>query len=150
MGSSKSGTCHMSANPRVQQNIPNSTVRDHSEDTEAGSEDTCTVCLESLAGAASKVRLHLCGHMFHTDCLVRLVEHQADPGYVQCPNCQLVHGEKSGNMPGGGHMMWTTRPDISLPGYQDCGTIVIKYVFSNGVQEDTHPNPGKPFYAKSF
>ena len=199
MGSSKSGTCHVSSIPRVQQNIPNSTVmtpacniapssptaapvaqvwttvpllrrsnslsgdkkgvsktieaaeivRDHSEDTEAGSEDTCTVCLESLAGAASRVSLHLCGHKFHTDCLVRLVEHQADPGYVQCPNCQLVHGEKSGNMPGG-QMMWTTRPDISLPGYQDCCTIVIKYVFSNGVQEDTHPNPGKPFYAKSF
>ena len=47
-------------------------------------------------------------------------------------------------------MMWTRRPEMSLPGYQDCGTIVIKYVFSNGVQDVSHPNPGKPFYAKSF
>ena len=38
-----------------------------------------------------------------------------------------------------------------LPGYQDsCGSIVIKYVFNNGIQGDSHPHPGKPFYAKDF
>lgn len=77
------------------------TVGPQREDTEAGSEDTCTVAKESLARAASRVSLHLCGQVHHTDCLVRLVEHQADPGYVQCPNCQLVHGEKSGSYAGG-------------------------------------------------
>lgn len=126
------------------------TVRTHSEDTEASDEDTCTVCMEDLAGAASGVSLNICGHKFHTECLVRVVEHQGGRGYVQCPNCQTVHGEKTGNMPAGGQMMWTRRPEMSLPGYQDCGTIVIKYVFSNGVQDVSHPNPGKPFYAKSF
>lgn len=125
------------------------TVRDNSEDTECG-DGQCTVCMESLAGPASKVSLNLCGHKFHTDCLVSVVEHQPGRGHVQCPNCQLVHGEKTGNSPADGNMMWTRQPGLSLPGYEDSGTIVIKYVISNGVQETSHPNPGKPFFAKSF
>ena len=70
----------------------------------------------------------------------------------QClrPNCQNC--VKTGNMPTDGQMMWTQRTEMTVPGYEDsCGsTIVIKYVFNNGVQDDSHPHPGKPFYAKGF
>ena len=109
----------------------------------------CSVCQESLGGGGPSVALARCGHTFHADCLVQVVEHQPGRGYVQCPNCQAVHGEKTGNMPGGGQMLWT-RQAASLPGHPDCGLIVIKYTMTGGTQGGSHPNPGKPYSARSF
>merc|ERR1712154_184538 len=100
-------------------------------------------------GSEGVVSLTSCGHSFHAACLTGLVEHQAGQRHVQCPNCQTIHGLKTGNMPTTGKMMYT-RHSTSLPGYSDDGMIIIKYVFNNGVQDETHPNPGKPFYAKGF
>lgn len=75
---------------------------------------------------------------------------QVDHHQCSCPNCQ--NWVKTGNMPTDGQMMWTQRAEMILPGYKNScgGTIVIKYVFNNGVQDDSHPHPGKPFYAKGF
>merc|ERR1712211_190332 len=58
-------------------------------------------CQESLSDDV--VSLGQCGHHFHFDCLVQLVEHQPSQSYVQCPNCQQVQGVKTGNMPSSGH-----------------------------------------------
>ena len=33
----------------------------------------------------------------------------------------------------------------SLPGYNQCATIVITYNFPNGTQNQHHPNPGKRY-----
>merc|ERR1711874_917037 len=60
-------------------------------------------------------------------------EHQTGQRHVQCPNCQTIHGVRTGNMPTTGKMMYT-RHTASLPGYSDHGMIVIKYTFNNGVQ----------------
>ena len=75
---------------------------------------------------------------------------QVELHQCSCSNCQ--NWVKTGNMPTDGQMMWTKRADMILPGYKEScgGTIVIKYVFNNGVQDDSHPHPGKPFYAKGF
>merc|ERR1711963_386004 len=122
------------------------TVRIHSsERSEAGG--VCSVCQESLSDDV--VSLDQCGHHFHFDCLVQLVEHQPSQSYVQCPNCQQVQGVKTGNMPSSGHMMWS-RQSLSLPGYPDCGMIMIKYVMNDGVQDESHPSPGQPYHASSF
>lgn len=32
-----------------------------------------------------------------------------------------------------------------LPGYGNCGTIVIQYSMTGGIQTKEHPNPGKPY-----
>ena len=112
------------------------------------SEEVCSVCCDSLS-SLGVVSLK-CGHSFHSDCLVGLVEHQTGQHHVQCPNCQAIHGVKTGNMPTTGKMMYTRHTGYSLPGYADDGMIIIKYVFNNGVQDETHPNPGKPFHAKGF
>ena len=79
------------------------------------------------------------------NCQVERLLHQCP-----CSNCQ--NGVKTGNMPTDGQMMWTSRAEMILPGYKEScgGTIVIKYVFNDGVQDDSHPHPGKPFYAKGF
>ncbi|KAI1888825.1 hypothetical protein AGOR_G00172750 [Albula goreensis] len=44
-----------------------------------------------------------------------------------------------------GEMTWTTLSS-SLAGYPNCGTIKINYVFKDGIQTATHPNPGSPYY----
>lgn len=122
------------------------TVRIHSSESSCGG-GVCSVCQESLSDDV--VSLAQCGHHFHFDCLVQLVEHQPSQSYVQCPNCQQVQGVKTGNMPSSGHMMWS-RQSLSLPGYPDCGMIMIKYVMNDGVQDDSHPSPGQPYHASSF
>ena len=124
------------------------TVQQQSRPSLTDSGETCSVCCDSL-GSEGVVSLTRCGHSFHAACLTWLVEHQAGQRHVQCPNCQTIHGLKTGNMPTTGKMMYT-RHSTSLPGYSDDGMIIIKYVFNNGVQDETHPNPGKPFYAKGF
>jgi len=125
------------------------TVSLHSVDTDqCDPEDVCSICLDKLS-LAGFVFLTRCGHKFHRDCLVQVVEHQPCQMYVQCPNCQVIHGQKTGNMPANAQMMWI-KQGVSLPGYSDCGLIVIKYHLTDGIQDETHPNPGKAYFAKSF
>ena len=111
-------------------------------------EDKCSICCDRL-GSQETVNLLRCRHTFHLQCLTEVVEQQTGHHHVQCPNCQTVHGVKTGNMPTTGRIMYT-RKGASLPGYPGCPTIIIMYVFNNGTQDETHPNPGKPFYAKGF
>jgi deltex-like protein len=55
----------------------------------------------------------------------------------------------SGNQPKGGTMA-TARRNYHLAGFPDCGTIVITYNFSGGIQGPEHPNPGKPYFCQGF
>ena len=110
--------------------------------------ELCTVCRNTLATGES-VHLDQCGHSFHLACLVGLVEHLEGQLHVQCPNCQAVHGVKTGNMPTTGKMMYS-RHGFSLPGHPNYGVIIVKYDFDSGVQDETHPKPGHPFHAKGF
>ncbi|CAG06732.1 unnamed protein product [Tetraodon nigroviridis] len=60
-----------------------------------------------------------------------------------CPVCKHVFGTMVGNQPDG-----TMRADIiptPLPGFPNCGTIVITYTVPDGIQTEKHPNPGMPF-----
>lgn len=45
-----------------------------------------------------------------------------------------------------GHMTYGTDSDHSLPGHEDCGTIVIGFNFDRGIQGPEHPNPGVPYW----
>jgi len=109
---------------------------------------SCSICCDPLSSAES-VSLAICGHKFHSSCIQQLISHQAGQQHIQCPLCQTIHGVKTGNQPAGGKMMFR-KHSAPLPGYQGCGMIVIKYIMESGVQEDIHPNPGKPFHAKGF
>ena len=134
---------------RRRREVAEETVRKESKPSLThDSEEVCSVCCDGLS-SLGVVSLK-CGHSFHSACLVGLVEHQTGQHHVQCPNCQAIHGVKTGNMPTTGKMMYTRHTGHSLPGYADDGMFIIKYVFNNGVQDETHPNPGKPFHAKGF
>ena len=125
------------------------TVGFHSIDTDqCHPEDVCCICLEKLS-LEGFVFLKRCKHKFHTDCLVQVVAHQSYQSYLQCSICQVIYGQKTGNMPANGQMLWI-KQSASLPGHSDCGLIVIKYNMFNGIQDENHPNPGKPYSANSF
>ncbi|XP_007940551.1 probable E3 ubiquitin-protein ligase DTX2 [Orycteropus afer afer] len=69
-------------------------------------------------------------------------------GSLQCPSCKTIYGEKTGTQPRG--KMEVFRFQVSLPGHEDCGTILIVYNIPHGIQGPEHPNPGKPFTARGF
>jgi len=60
-----------------------------------------------------------------------------------CPLCER-EGLSQGNQPVG-FMTWTTAKQCPLPGYEDCGVIVISFNFEDGIQGPEHPIPGKPY-----
>jgi len=105
-------------------------------------DEICTICLEKLSSSAF-VSLTKCGHKFHTDCLVNTVEHQSDPHYLQCPNCMTIHGIKTGNMPSDAKMSWIRAPKLQ-------GLLLVRYEVADGVQDESHPNPGQPYHARGF
>ena len=43
-------------------------------------------------------------------------------------------------------MIWYISSKASLPGYNQCATIAIKYDFPNGTQNQYHPNPGQRYH----
>ena len=140
---------------RARKEVALQTVRRHSRSLQApgeleevGRSQTCTICLDSLGPAT--VSLLQCGHTFHSSCLVRLVEAQTGQHHLRCPNCQTIHGVRTGNMPTTGSLRYATHQGRSLPGYPGEGVIVVEYQFKDGIQDETQPRPGKPFYARGF
>ena len=108
---------------------------------------SCAVCLESLETDIVKLS---CSHQMHKTCARNVIAlGQAGPGCLQCPECQAVHGVRTGNQPLTGDMTWKTVPS-SLPGHPGQGTIVIQYRMEGGVQGDEHPRPGKAYQAPGF
>ena len=58
-----------------------------------------------------------------------------------CPTCKYPLRPVIGNQPNG-TMTWRTI-STSLPGYNQCATIVISYNIPSGTQNQYHPNPGR-------
>jgi len=108
---------------------------------------SCPVCLESLETGVVELP---CLHKMHESCAREAIDlGQAGPGCLQCPECQAVHGVRTGNQPLTGDMTWTTIP-TSLPGHPGEGTIVIRYRMEGGVQGKEHPRPGRSYQAPGF
>lgn len=61
---------------------------------------------------------------------------------------QTVSGGKTGTPLWG--KMEVLRFQVSLPGHEDCGTILTVYNIPHGIQGPEHPDPGKPFTARGF
>jgi len=128
---------------------PEAPIAKNLKDVEASVAElpTCPICLEVLI---SDVVSLPCLHQLHATCARANVENgQGGPGCLQCPECQTIHGTRTGNQPREGDMTWT-RLDSSLSGHPECGTIVIRYRFKAGMQDAEHPNPGKAYQAPGF
>ena len=53
-------------------------------------------------------------------------------------------------MPTTGKIRWARHDGRAVRGYPGQGVIVIEYQFEDGVQDESQPRPGKPFYARGF
>ncbi|XP_005345151.1 E3 ubiquitin-protein ligase DTX3L [Microtus ochrogaster] len=99
-------------------------------------EDFCAICMDTIS---NKHVLPKCKHEFCSSCITKALSIKP-----VCPLCQTSYGIQKGNQPKGTMTFSTSRR--SLPGYADCGTIVIQYIIESGIQTDEHPNPGKPYF----
>ncbi|XP_068598048.1 E3 ubiquitin-protein ligase DTX3L-like [Brachionichthys hirsutus] len=105
----------------------------------ADADDDCPICKDKIS---DKKRLQ-CKHEFCEDCLTQSVRHM---GHV-CPVCRDVFGVMEGDQPEG--QMSGSLDPAPLPGFPDCGTIVIAYWIPTGRQSGKHPNPGT-FYPSLY
>eukprot|EP00063_Salmo_salar_P047628 XP_014022463.1 PREDICTED: deltex-3-like isoform X1 [Salmo salar] len=102
----------------------------------ATGEATCPICMDIFI---NKEKLS-CTHEFCKECL-RLSVETLGPC---CPVCKDVYGKVEGDQPDG--TMTHTISSTNLPGFTQCGMIVINYDIPDGKQTKKHPNPGKHFY----
>lgn len=93
------------------------------------SEEESALCVICLCDITDEVKLK-CGHVFCKDCLEQsFKQHKA-----ACPVCGKIYGSIKGNQPEDGQMKVQVDKYSSLPGYEGCGTITIKYYFPSGTQ----------------
>uniref|UniRef100_A0A669DD37 E3 ubiquitin-protein ligase n=2 Tax=Oreochromis niloticus TaxID=8128 RepID=A0A669DD37_ORENI len=116
-------------------NRMHNTDRPTDSGTTAGDQkdERCPICLDRFK---NKKQLK-CKDEFCEDCL----RQAQDANGPICPVCRVVFGKIIGDQPDGRMSHQTLR--TSLPGYSDCGTIVINYVIPSGIQTAKHPNPGQ-------
>ncbi|XP_054431191.1 E3 ubiquitin-protein ligase DTX3L isoform X2 [Pteronotus mesoamericanus] len=98
-------------------------------------EDICAICMEPIG---KKQVLPKCKHEFCTHCINKALKYKP-----VCPVCLTSYGVQKGNQPAG-TMTFSFQKD-PLPGYESCGSIVIKYHMKEGIQTEEHPNPGVPY-----
>lgn len=86
--------------------------------------DECPICMEKIS---NKEILRKCNHAFCKSCIDKAMEYKQ-----ACPICSTVYGLVKGDQPDG--TMSTRRMSLRLPGYPNCGTIVITYDMCSGIQ----------------
>lgn len=85
---------------------------------------TCIICLDDVKDG---MKLD-CNHEFCKSCLTQsFTKHKK-----ACPVCGKIFGEITGNQPPG--VISVEKEGRSLPGYENCGTIIVKYNFKSGIQ----------------
>lgn len=107
-------------------NRKHNTDRPTDNGTTAGDQkdERCPICLDEFK---NKKQLK-CKHEFCKDCLRRAQEAN---GPI-CPICRVVFGKIIGDQPDGTMSDYTL--PTPLPGFSDCGTIVINYEIPSGIQ----------------
>ncbi|CAH1249985.1 DTX3L [Branchiostoma lanceolatum] len=98
-------------------------------------EEKCPICMDN---AVRPRKLYCCSNVFCNDCI-----DQAFQVKPVCPTCGHHHGALKGTQPLG--TMEVSKSRQTLPGYHNCGNIQIHYHIPDGIQEECHPNPGRPY-----
>uniref|UniRef100_F7IC07 E3 ubiquitin-protein ligase n=1 Tax=Callithrix jacchus TaxID=9483 RepID=F7IC07_CALJA len=116
---------------------PEQVIKNYTEELKLLPDEDCIICMEKLSavsGYSDMTDSKAIGHAFHL--LLGCVCPSQD-GSLQCPSCKTIYGEKTGTQPQG--KMEVLRFQTSLPGHEDCGTILIVYTHSA-----RHPGEGLP------
>lgn len=104
-------------------------------------DDDCVICLEKLDHTTEDiVKLHKCtGHYFHKKCINEMFQCMK-----KCPICGYQYLESYGDQPDG--TMVYEVISSSLPGYEDVGTIVVRYSFPAGTRPENRRLDGSLLY----
>ncbi|KJH42544.1 zinc finger, C3HC4 type [Dictyocaulus viviparus] len=107
-------------------------------------EDDCSICISRLTNGESQVFQLPCAHQYHAECFA---EYLRSPGSKKwCLLCRQYFELPLGDQPNGAQMFIRKNHSLKLPGHEDSSfTYEILYKVANGVQEASHPRPGKPF-----
>ncbi|XP_047439034.1 uncharacterized protein LOC125006745 [Mugil cephalus] len=132
----KLGSDYQADRPQSEYSSDSAEVRMAGGATAADKDECCPICMDMFT---NKKQLK-CKHEFCEECLQRS-EKSLGP---TCPVCKDVYGVIKGDQPDG--TMTTKIYSTSLPGFPDCGTIVITYDIHGGKQTEKHPKPGH-FYS---
>ncbi|CAD5116966.1 DgyrCDS5804 [Dimorphilus gyrociliatus] len=92
---------------------------------------TCAQCLALRGDGSEQMK---CGHYLCRECS-KLSQYNPEA------NCK---GSYSYQQPPG-TMRHYFNKDINCSGYENKGTIIIEYIFPDGIQQNCHPNPGRTF-----
>ncbi|XP_005879209.1 PREDICTED: probable E3 ubiquitin-protein ligase DTX2 isoform X2 [Myotis brandtii] len=125
---------------------PEQVIRNYTEELKTAPDEDCIICMEklSMVSGYSDVtnsmsivpvavgRLTKCSHAFHLLCLLAMYCNGNKDGSLQCPSCKTIYGEKTGTQPRGKMEVFSFQ--VSLPGHEDCGTILIVYNIPHGIQ----------------
>lgn len=96
----------------------------HSKDPE---DESCPICMEPII-ITEKETLE-CKHSFCRNCLKKAFDYKP-----VCPTCGKLYGILTGTQPDRGKMN-VSKSSSSLPGYDQCGTIIIHYYIPSGIQK---------------
>lgn len=116
--------------------------------TELTNEETCPICTDLLKGKANQtspaekvVRLSRChGHYYHESCACIMLQNKP-----KCSLCGFYYNVPIGNCPDG-IMTYNADVNITIPGYNGYGTIIIGYEIPDGIQGPSHQNPGAEYH----
>ncbi|XP_035662130.1 uncharacterized protein LOC118406310 [Branchiostoma floridae] len=103
---------------------------------EAIGDEDCPICMDKVV---QPKRLGCCSNVFCTDCIDKAF--QVKP---VCPICGYQSRALKGTQPKTATMTFAKTSRV-IPGYEECGSIQIYYDIPSGIQEDCHPNPGRPY-----
>lgn len=109
---------------RIRQKINLSSEGQTQAKTEEKEDDECPICRDRIE---DKKILEKCKHAFCKTCIDMAMAYKQ-----ACPICNTVCGVLTGNQPEG--TMSTRTVSMSLPGYPNCGTILIDYDMKGGIQ----------------
>ena len=106
----------------------------------------CEICFDKLEDKppTAVTTCKHCKQVFCKGCLDEALKYK-----LNCPTCTLPLRKVTGNQPTGGTMTVHTYLHTKLPGYEQYGTIQIKYHIPNGKQGKEHPKPGHYYFGTS-
>jgi deltex-like protein len=117
-------------------------------------DETCTICLDPLWSSEQTpasgtdhlpVHPHTCPkHIFHLGCIRHWLRNKA-----LCPVCRTPLQVCSGYQPPGCRMA-VAHEQTPLPGFHDCGTLVLHFAIPAGTQSESQPLPGEPYAPFQF
>ena len=99
--------------------------RDSKTQDSTSTSEQCPICMDVMK---QPEQLSKCGHRFCHHCIDDCFKYKP-----VCPICNTIYGVVTGNQPDG--MMLVERSRKHLPGHPECGTIIIAYIFDDGIQK---------------